>query len=37
LQRPVSVKEQIKLQCYRLIQYLEGETPDYDPINFDNW
>lgn len=37
LQRPVSIKEQIKLQCYRLMQYLDGETREYDPINFDNW
>jgi CRISPR-associated protein Cas1 len=37
LQRPVSIKEQIKLQCYRLIQYLEGETREYTPIQFDNW
>nr|MDO8087955.1 CRISPR-associated endonuclease Cas1 [Candidatus Sigynarchaeum springense] len=37
LQRPVSMQEQIKLQCYKLIKYLTNEDADYVPIDFNNW
>ncbi len=36
LKRSISVKEQIKLECYNLIKYLTGENQKYSPLEFQN-
>lgn len=36
LNRSISIKEEIKLECYNLIKYLTGETDRYHPLAFPN-
>jgi CRISPR-associated protein Cas1 len=37
LNRHVSVQEQVRFQCYRLIKFLNGETKRYETMEFNNW
>jgi CRISPR-associated protein Cas1 len=36
LERNISIKEEIRIECYNLIKYIAGEKDVYDPINFNN-
>lgn len=37
LKRYISLKEEIKLECYNLVKYITGEKDEYNPITFKNW
>ena len=36
LRRNISVREEIKLECYNLIKYITGKKQDYSPLKFKN-